>query len=129
MIERNGETMTCTVEERAALMANRCPSCGNYGFIEGPRGGASLNVYCFNPECRAAFNVGPAFAVAHRIGRARRCHYPPLVHIIQGMYPMCRFTMNTVEWPLGHRRVAISHARNADCPDCLAVLRNQGKRK
>lgn len=131
MIEDNVEPMPCTPEDRTMLAVNRCPSCLNYGFIEGPRGGASRNIYCFDPECRAAFNVGPVLMIAQRIGRARLCHYPPLVHIIEGMYAMCRFTMiaDTVHWPYGHRAVDMAHARNADCPDCLTTLRSRGKRR
>jgi hypothetical protein len=33
-----------------------CPYCGS-GFIEGPRGGASVNIFCSSPSCDSRFNV------------------------------------------------------------------------
>jgi len=35
-----------------------CPYCqSSYGLFEGPRGGASLNLFCGNPSCDSRFNV------------------------------------------------------------------------
>lgn len=37
----------------------KCPYCkSEYGFYEGPRGGASVNIFCGNPDCNSRFNVG-----------------------------------------------------------------------
>lgn len=33
-----------------------CVYCGGTDFYEGPRGGASVNILCANPECRHWFN-------------------------------------------------------------------------
>jgi len=35
-----------------------CPYCrSGHGLFEGPRGGASLNLFCGNPDCDSRFNV------------------------------------------------------------------------
>lgn len=35
-----------------------CPYCrSSHGLFEGPRGGASLNLFCGNPDCDSRFNV------------------------------------------------------------------------
>lgn len=35
-----------------------CPYCRSaYGLIEGPRGGASLNLFCGDPDCDSRFNI------------------------------------------------------------------------
>jgi hypothetical protein len=54
------------------LNTGHCPDCNYHGFVVGPRGGASMNIECGNPECRARFNVTQAsishhFVMAHRI--------------------------------------------------------------
>jgi len=56
----------------AALMTGKCPDCGHDGFYEGPSGGASVNIYCKNPDCRSAFNFTNMFGEGHgeRIGKA-----------------------------------------------------------
>lgn len=43
--------------------ASKCPYCkSKYGLWEGPRGGASVNMFCGNPDCNSRFNVvGPEF--------------------------------------------------------------------
>ncbi len=47
----------CTDEEKDALKHNICPDCGKEGFLEGPHGGASVNIMCANEECKSKFNV------------------------------------------------------------------------
>ncbi|RUW56833.1 hypothetical protein [Mesorhizobium sp. M8A.F.Ca.ET.021.01.1.1] len=43
--------------------ASKCPYCkSKYGLYEGPRGGASINLFCGNPDCDSRFNVvDPSF--------------------------------------------------------------------
>jgi hypothetical protein len=43
--------------------ANKCPYCKSaHGLYQGPRGGASVNVFCGNPDCDSRFNVvDPSF--------------------------------------------------------------------
>jgi len=55
----------------AILKKNKCPDCGGNALIEGPHGGATINMYCGNPKCRSAFNFLPAGqGYADRIGKA-----------------------------------------------------------
>lgn len=39
------------------LLNGTCPDCRVGHFIEGPRGGASINVKCDNTSCRSEFNL------------------------------------------------------------------------
>jgi hypothetical protein len=119
----------CTPDEREALLHNRCPDCGNYGFHDGPRGGASQNIFCCNPHCRSAFNVAPVplLIMAQRIPRGPLAFYPPLNHATvptpNGTLPLCAFSLRTPsEWPRGHREADID--REVTCPDCIAGLRD-----
>lgn len=113
----------CTTAEVHSLRHNRCPDCGNYGFHDGPRGGASQNIFCANPHCRAGFNIAPHFVMCQRIGKGPLGCYPPRVHAIlppelgRPPRPLCAFTQRVI-WPRGH---AWSGA--VDCPECLAELR------
>jgi hypothetical protein len=51
-------------------MAVTCPDCyQNFGYYNGPRGGAAINVFCRNPECRSGFNIMPLMRLAQRIGK------------------------------------------------------------
>lgn len=40
---------------RPLVRFTRCPHCGSAQFREGPRGGASVNIFC--TSCEAGFNV------------------------------------------------------------------------
>jgi len=42
-------------ERRSIFLEMRCPFCGTPGFVPGPRGGASRNLFC--KCCGAGFNV------------------------------------------------------------------------
>jgi hypothetical protein len=114
---------------------NRCPRCGNWGFIAGPRGGAGQNIYCCNPECRAAFMVAPRHRIAfvEHVGEAPDCHYPPKIHILRGGFAVCNFSNSfTVDngppprilpmvpdmWPIGHSWVGIEDFDLATCKTC-----------
>jgi len=118
-----------------AIINNRCPDCGNYGFIGGPRGGAGQNIFCANPECMAAFMVAPRKApmIVQRVGKAEECHYPPKVHILAGGVTLCRFhgyrwldegpppslaAIMPVEWPIGHSWVGRDEFEDCTCPQC-----------
>jgi hypothetical protein len=37
------------------LRRDTCPDCGHVGFRDGPRGGASINIFC--KGCGTGFNV------------------------------------------------------------------------
>ncbi|MBS3648789.1 hypothetical protein KEU06_09245 [Pseudaminobacter sp. 19-2017] len=38
--------------------ASKCPYCkSKHGLFEGPRGGASVNMFCGDPDCDSRFNV------------------------------------------------------------------------
>lgn len=118
----------CTPDEKDALLHNRCPACGNYGFHDGPTGGMSLNIFCCNPHCRAGFNIGPMLILAQRIPRGRLCHYPPLTHATdpEGR-PVCLFTIRPAPyWPRGHTSAG-AKSPEVTCPDCVAAL-NQAAR-
>ena len=119
----------------ALIKSNRCPDCGNYGFIGGPRGGAGQNIYCCNPECRAAFMVAPrkSILMVQSVGKAPECHYPPRVHILHHGRAMCGFhgyhwvdegpppVLEPVlpsEWPIGHSWVGRKDFEISTCPQC-----------
>jgi hypothetical protein len=46
----------------AALNDDRCPDCGNHGFLAGPEGGLCQNIKC--KSCGSEFNYCPPCAVA-----------------------------------------------------------------
>jgi hypothetical protein len=89
-----------------SIRANRCPDCGNWGFLLGPRGGSARNIFCANPACRSGFNVtarGGQVLFCHRISKGGEQLYPPLVHILSAGRPLCSFTMDApIDWPIGH---------------------------
>lgn len=67
-IEKMPETPGVPIEEteggklwQVVVIEGRCPECEEHGFLEGPHGGISVNVYCKNRLCRAGFNVTPLF--------------------------------------------------------------------
>jgi len=119
-----------------AIQANRCPDCGNHGFIGGPRGGAGQNIYCANPQCRAAFMVAPRGRVmlVQRVGKAQECYYPPQVHILKHGAALCGFmgyrwidegpppeleAVFPSEWPVGHSWIGHNEPLAAStCPQC-----------
>ncbi len=123
------KTPDCNDDDRDALMNNRCPDCGNYGFHDGPRGGLSQNVFCCSPYCRSGFNLGPTIngrlIMAQRIGRGRLGYYPPQTHATtEKDRPVCAFTiLPAIGWPHGHQP---GTERNPEitCPDCLATLKD-----
>ena len=41
------------------VMENTCPDCGGIGFLTGPPGGMSTNIFCKSEKCRSGFNVTP----------------------------------------------------------------------
>lgn len=47
----------CTEAEKKKLKNNICPDCEEEGFLEGPHGGASVNIMCANNKCKSKFNV------------------------------------------------------------------------
>lgn len=62
-----------------------CPDCSTRGFIPGPRGGMSQNIYCKNSMCRSAFNLTrftPSTGIVQRIGKADPAIYEnlPVLH-------------------------------------------------
>lgn len=57
-------------DELQMLNEGECPTCGNRGFVLGPRGGLNLNIECADVECRSRYNVtlfAGAIQHAHRI--------------------------------------------------------------
>lgn len=68
---RIGAATPVTETERGKLWlkiaTNYCPDCGHQGFIEGPSGGLSTNIFCANKECGHGFNVTPVIGIAERI--------------------------------------------------------------
>jgi hypothetical protein len=54
-------TASCDMPEdqlRYIHDASKCPYCkSKHGLYNGPRGGASVNVFCGNPDCDSRFNV------------------------------------------------------------------------
>ena len=58
-------------------LADGCPACGKQaGFYNGPEGGANVNLYCANAECRQGYNVAPPIGWAQKIGRKPPFQYP-----------------------------------------------------
>lgn len=109
--------------EREELTRNRCPDCGNFGFYVGPTGGLSQNIYCCNPFCRSAFNIGPMMMIAQRIGKAPGNYYPPKVHIKAKFHslPGCGVIgAPWPHWPIGH--YITDDAKKVDCPICLTLM-------
>lgn len=56
-----------------------CPDCGGKGFLGGPEGGMSQNIFCRNIECRSGFNLTPFSAtqgLCERIGEGDIDRYP-----------------------------------------------------
>jgi hypothetical protein len=108
-----------------SIRANRCPDCGNFGFLLGPRGGLARNIFCANPTCRSGFNVTPRggqVLYCHRIAKGGEERYPPRVHVLAAGYPLCRFTAEgPMDWPIGHcwlGRDEIEDAAEITCPVC-----------
>ncbi len=56
-----------TTKEEVKLLRGTCPDCGTSKFLEGPSGGASVNIMCANKQCRSEFNICPGM-FAERIG-------------------------------------------------------------
>ena len=46
-------------EKKKLLKKGTCPDCQGDKFLEGPHGGASVNIMCANDECKSRFNVCP----------------------------------------------------------------------
>jgi hypothetical protein len=131
-----------TDEEIASLRRNQCPTCTNWGLLAGPRGGAGQNLYCANPQCRAAFLVAPRHDIhcAHRLGEAPDHYYPPQVHIITpGGHPHCNFAGSlTIDngppprivptspdaWPVGHAWVMVDRFEQSTCKACRERARS-----
>lgn len=64
-----------------------CPDCGHKGFLGGPSGGMSQNVYCGNVHCRSGFNVTAFSAtqgLCERIGKIELDRYPDWAFKIEG---------------------------------------------
>jgi len=134
--------MTNVTDDALALIrSNRCPLCKNWGFIPGPRGGAGQNIYCCNPECRAAFMVAPRHNIvfAQHVDKAPENHYPPQVHILSAGQPLCNFAGSiTIEngppprmlpitpdmWPIGHSWIGRDEFELSTCPACRAKARS-----
>lgn len=125
----------------SSIRNNKCPACGNFGFIAGPRGGAGQNIYCANPACRVAFMVAPRhnIAMAESVGTAPDHYYPPQVHILQHGFPLCNFAGSiTLEsgppprmipttpdaWPIGHSWVGREDFELATCKACRERARS-----
>src|SRR4051812_18494031 len=119
-------TAVITDAETLSVQSNRCPDCYNWGFIPGPRSGAGQNIYCANPECRAAFMVGPRehILVVERVDTAPEAFYPPRVHIVSGYRPLCNFSSaaSSEEWPVGHSWVTLDDPEAATCHSCRVAL-------
>jgi hypothetical protein len=115
-------------ETVAIIRANRCPACTNWGFIAGPRGGAGQNIYCANPNCRAAFMIAPRhdIAIAQRVGLADAHFYPPQVHVLHYGHPLCSFAVGTTPdaWPIGHSWVGRDECELATCKPCRDLARS-----
>jgi hypothetical protein len=45
----------------ASLQRDQCPDCNELGFVDGPRGGAGINIFC--AHCGNGFNVALPRAV------------------------------------------------------------------
>jgi len=125
----------CNDMDRDALHNNRCPDCGNYGFHDGPRGGASINIFCCNPHCRSGFNVGPIIGprliTAQRIGRGPLAFYAPQTHAVisapSGLLPVCAFTLRRPEdWPRGHQPAG-GLSPVVTCPECQLGMSRRRK--
>ena len=108
-----------------SIRINRCPDCGNFGFLFGPRGGSARNIFCANPTCRSGFNVTPRggqVLFCHRIAKGGEERYPPHVHVLAAGYPLCRFTAEAaIDWPIGHcwlGRDEIEDPAEITCPVC-----------
>jgi hypothetical protein len=74
-----------------SIRANRCPDCGNWGFLLGSRGGSTRNIFCANPKCRSGFNVMPRggqVLFCYRISKGGEQLYPPLVHVLSAGRPL-----------------------------------------
>ncbi len=54
-----------SVKESKTLDKGECPDCGSKKFLEGPRGGFSVNVRC--ESCGAEFNLTPGAFTNERI--------------------------------------------------------------
>lgn len=48
-----------TKKEEKRLLEGICPDCKENKFLEGPHGGASVNIMCANDECKSRFNICP----------------------------------------------------------------------
>ncbi len=48
------------------FIEKKCPDCGKFDFLEGPRGGLAMNIKC--AHCGSEFNVCPPW-FAERIGK------------------------------------------------------------
>ena len=108
-----------------SIRANRCPDCGNWGFVPGPRGGGARDIFCANPSCRSGFNVKPRagqVVFCQRISKSGGERYPPLVHVLVAGYAACRFTTDApIDWPIGHcwlGRDEIEDPTEITCPVC-----------
>jgi hypothetical protein len=123
------------------IRRNQCPACKNWGFIPGPRGGAGQNLYCANPECRAAFMVAPRhnIALAEVVGKAPEHYYPPRVHILSGGFALCNFSSPIIldngppprmlpptpdTWPVGHSWVGREDFEQCTCTACRERARS-----
>jgi len=50
------------------IAGGHCPECGSTkGFLEGPSGGLSTNIFCANEACGAGFNITPVVGIAEKI--------------------------------------------------------------
>lgn len=124
-----------TDAEVELIRTGQCPACRNYGFHEGPRGGAGQNLYCCNPNCKAAYMVAPRgnIAMVEYVGKAGDEHYPPKVHILVTGFPLCSFMRwQTIDngppprmvpvtpdmWPPGHSWVAREDFELSTCQAC-----------
>ncbi len=138
-----------TKDEIELLRNNRCPKCRNWGFIPGPRGGAGQNIFCSNPECKAAYAIAPRhdIQIAQEVGTAPDHYYPPQVHCLHGTYgqplPMCNFIVASFDsnavprlaavppdaWPIGHAWVTMDDKGDVTCKACREVLKGLPKGK
>jgi hypothetical protein len=108
-----------------SIRTNRCPDCGNFGFLLGPRAGSARNIFCAKPTCRSGFNVTPRggqVLFCNRIAKSGEERYPPRVHVLAAGHPLCRFTAEApIDWPIGHcwlARDEIEDPAEITCPVC-----------
>ena len=119
----------------AMIRENQCPTCGNWGFLPGPRGGAGQNIFCANPGCRSAYMIAPRhnIVLAELVGLAPDNYYPPKVHILRHGLPLCNFAgsltinngppprmvpMTPDMWPIGHSWVGGEDSEQCTCGAC-----------